>query len=159
MTFSQLSSKKWSEMVPPPRLTDRQWSNVSVLGVVLLVMAAAQLIGFSEFRSWFVDINVGPETAWAVGLIAAEVWAGLSFLKLRLTSAFRLVGTGLALAVAGFWFVENLQLISGGAASTLTNSGFFGKYFAQAPGWWTAIEASVLVLWTLYAVNLVKNKD
>ena len=158
MTLSKLSSKHWTKMVAPPKLSDKEWANVNVVGLVLLVMAAAQLVGFSEFKNWFAQVDMRDGTAWATGLIIAEVWAALSFSKARLSSAFRLVGHGIAIVVSGFWFVENLQLVSGGAAGQLNSSGYFGKYLLQSPGWWTIIEASVLLLWTLYAVNVLKNK-
>lgn len=159
MKLAITSSKNWNTPSPLPRLNDKQWSNVSVLGVLLLAMAVLQLVSFNDFKGVLETIGLGGPTAWAIGLIVAEAWAAVSFFKVRLPSAFRLVGETLAVAVAGFWFIENLQLIAGGATASMVNSGYFGRYLMQSPGWWTAIEASILLLWTIYAVNLTKNSD
>lgn len=160
MTLRALtSSKNWSMPSPVPKLSDRDWSGVNLLGLVLIVMAICQLITFTDFKGWLNTIGLGGPAVWAVVLIIAEVWAGVSFMKVRLASAFRMVGLLLAVLVAGFWTVENLQLISGGAAGLLPNSGFFGRYLMQSPGWWTAIETTILLYWTIYAVDKVKNKS
>ncbi len=144
---------------PMPKLSDQQWNNVSVLGIVLLVMAVSQLVSFNDFKGVLDGIGLGGPAAWAVAIIAAEVWAAATFFKVRLSGAFRLVGSLLAVLVAGFWFVENLYLIAGSSAGTVSNSGFFGQYLAQAPGWWTVLEVTVLLFWTVYAVNLTKNSQ
>lgn len=158
MKLAQLSSKHWGTPSPLPKLSDRQWGNVNLLGVVLVVMAVCQLVTFNDFKDVLNAIGLGGPTAWAISLIVAELWAAVTFFKVRLSSAFRLIGSLLAILVAGFWFVENLHLISAGASSA-ANSGFFGRYLEQAPGWWTAVEVTVLLFWTVYAVNLTKNSE
>ncbi len=157
MKLTQLSSKNWSTPSPLPRLSDQQWNGVSLLGIVLLVMAACQLVTFTDFKTTLETIGLGGPAVWAVALIIAEVWAAATFFKVRLSSAFRLVGGLLAILAAGFWFIENLHMISGGA--TFANSGYFGRYLAQTPGWWTVLEVTVLLFWTVYAVNLTKNSQ
>ncbi len=160
MTFSKLSTKNWRGG-GTPRLEDKQWNSISLLGLVLLVMALTQLVSFSAFKDILAVIGLGKPAAWAVGLIIAEVWAASTFFKVRLSSAFRLVGSGLALLVAGFWFVETVRqaAMSPDMASPVSNVGYFGRFLAQQPGWWTIIEVTILLFYTLYAVDLTKNSD
>lgn len=146
--------KGWGDMVVPPKLTSREWNITGLLGVVLIVMAILQVIGFSDFKDWLNSIGLDSPTTWAVVLIVAEVWAALGFFKLKLMKGFRLISSVLAVSVAGFWFVENLRLVAQVNAGELTNSGFFGKYLHQSPSWWTVLEVSVLLFWTIYAVKL-----
>ncbi len=142
------------EAMEPPRLSNTQWNMTGLLGVLLIVMAILQLISFGSFKDWFAQVELAGPAVWAVVVILAELWAAAAFFKLRLSPLFRMVSSGLALLVAGFWFVENLQLIAGGAAGQLPSSGFFGRYLTQSPGWWTAVEVSLLFFWTVYAAGL-----
>ena len=151
---SQLQLKGWGDMVDPPKLTNREWNMTGLLGVVLIVMAILQVIGFSDFKDWLDSIGLGSPVTWAVALIVAEVWAAVSFFKLKLMKGFRIIGGVLAVLVAGFWFFENLRLVAQANAGELTNSGFFGKFLHQSPGWWTVLEVSVFLFWTIYAVRL-----
>ena len=150
--------KGWSmEMMDPPKLSGRQWNMTGALGVVLMVMAVLQLVSFGSFKDWLAAIGLGGATAWAVVLIVAEIFGAMSFFKLRLSRPARMLGSLLALFVAGFWFVENLRLVSTGKAGTLSSSGFFGKYLHQSSGWWTVIEVTILLFWVIYALELAQN--
>lgn len=146
--------KGWGDMVDPPKLTNREWNMVGILGVVLVVMAILQVIGFSDFKVWLNSIGLGSPATWAVALIVAEVLAAVGFFKLKVMKGLRVVSSVLALLVAGFWFVENLRLVAQANAGELTNSGFFGKYLHQSPGWWTVLEVTIFLFWTIYAVKL-----
>ena len=139
-----------------PVLDDRQWNMSSLLGVVLLVMALLQAIGFSAFKTWLADIGFSGESVWTVVIIVAEVWGALGFFKVRLNPVFRWASNLMALLAVGFWFIENLRLVSAGASADLANSGLFGKYLPQHPGWWTVLEVSVLLFWTVYSLQLAK---
>ncbi len=44
-------------------------------------------------------------------------------------------------------------------SKSLDNSGFFGRFLAQQPGWWTAIEASILLFAVIYNVSLLYNRQ
>lgn len=151
--------KGWTEMGTPPKLTSQQWNLCSLLGVILAVMALLQIISFGDFKDWLDSVGFGAPAVWAVSLIVAELWAALGFFKLPLMNGFRTVSGWLAIAVGGFWFLENLRLVSEGAADQVTNSGFFGKYLHQTPSWWTVLEVSILLFWILYCVRLMWHKD
>ena len=150
----QAQLKGWTEMVDPPKLTIRQWNIAGLAGVVLIVAAILQAIGFGDFRDWLESIGFGSPAVWAVGIIVAELWAAAGFFKLPLMTGFRMIGALLAILVAGFWFIQNLRLVSEGAAGELANSGFFGKFLQQSPGWWTVIEVTALLLLVVYSLRL-----
>lgn len=150
----QAQLKGWTEMVDPPKLTTRQWNIAGLVGVVLIVMALLQAIGFGDFRDYLESIGLGAPAVWAVGIIVAELWAASGFFRLPLMTGFRIVGALLAIAVAGFWFVENLRLVSDGAAGDLASSGFFGRFLEQSPGWWTVTEVTALLVLVVYSLRL-----
>lgn len=157
MTFSQITNgKNWSTPSPLPKISDNNWNVVQLLGLIFLVMAVLQLISFSSFKDTLSGFGLSGPGTWAAVLIIAELWAAVSFAKVRLAPAFRLVGNTLAILTAGFWLVENFFQLTNGY---LGSSNFFGKYLTQTPGWWTAIEVTVLMLWTLNAVHLTKNSN
>jgi hypothetical protein len=159
---AQVQLKGWAQMADPPRLTTREWNVAGLVGVVLIVTALLQAIGFGDFRDWLESIGLGSPAVWAVGIIVAEVWAAVGFFKLPLMNGFRMISSLLAILVAGFWFVQNLRLISEGAAGELSNSGFFGGFLKQSPGWWTVIEVTVFLILVTYSLRLTsgwsKNK-
>lgn len=144
----------WTQMADPPALTAREWNVASLVGIVLIVAALLQAISFGDFTNWLNSIGLGSENIWAVGIIVAEVWAAIGFFKLPLMNGFRLLSSLLALAVAGFWFVQNLRLVSEGASGNLTSSGFFGGLLEQSPGWWTVIEVTVFLMLVVYSLRL-----
>jgi hypothetical protein len=157
----QAQLKGWTQMADPAKLTSTQWNVTGLTGVILVVMAVLQVIGFGDFKDWLGGVGLGAPVVWAVGLIVAELIAALGMFKLPLMGGLRLLSGALAILVAGFWFIENIRLVSDGAAGQLTNSGFFGKFLQQGPGWWTVIEATAFLILVVYAVSLtswVKSK-
>ena len=150
----QAQLKGWTEMKNPPKLSTREWNITGLVGVVLIVMALLQAIGFTDFKDYLESIGLGSPVVWAVGIIVAELWAASNFFKLPLMTGFRIVGALLAIGVAGFWFVQNIRLVSEGAAGELSSSGFFGKFLEQSPGWWTVIEVTALLFLVVYGLGL-----
>jgi hypothetical protein len=160
MSAKNVRSSGWPvKAVDPPVLTTAQWILAAIPGVVLLVAAILQLISFSDFTDALSAMGLPGPTAWAVCIILAELWGAAGFFKWRLSVGFRLVSYTMAVAVAGFWFVENLQLVSNGLAKQLDNSGFFGRFLAQKPGWWTVVEVSVFLFWVVYEVGLMQDNQ
>jgi hypothetical protein len=150
---ARVQVKGWTKMTNPAKLTNQQWYLTSLVGVVFLVMALLQLIGFSDFKNWLESIGISAATECAVVLIVAEVLASLAFFRIPLMAGLRMLAAWLAILAGGFWFIENLRLVSDGKAGQLSSSGFFGKYLNQSPGWWTVIEVTIflfLVVWSLY---------
>lgn len=155
----QAQLKGWSQMADPPKLTSMQWNVAGLTGVILIVMAILQVIGFGDFKDWLGSIGLGSPTTWAVCLIVAELIAAVGFFKLPLMNGLRLFSGALAVLVAGFWFIQNIRLVSDGAAGQVTNSGFFGKFLQQGPGWWTVIEATAFLILVVYSVSLTSWVD
>ncbi len=100
--------------VAPPKLSDMEWALSSLVGLILIVMAVLQLTSFGDFRDLLDKMGLPGASAWAFFIILAELWGSIGFFKIPLSPAFRLVSYTLAVAVSGFWFVQNLQLISNG---------------------------------------------
>lgn len=145
----------WSGGSKTPELASMHWNLLAIPAAVLAVMAILQIISFGKFKDWFDSIRVGWPAAVAVAVIIAELWGALSLLRIPLSPMVRFVGASLAVLVSGFWFVENLYVASA-TGGQLPNSGFFGKYLAQNPGWWTILEVSIMLFWVVYAAELLK---
>lgn len=139
----------------PPILTREEWMLSNLLGVLLIVMAVAQLASFGEFRDILQSLGVSAPTAWGVGVIMSELLGAAGFFKLRLSYLFRATSASLALLASGFWFLVVSQAVSSGRESQ-RSSGLFGSFLNQSPGWWTVIEVSALLLLTVYAVALTR---
>jgi len=137
-------------------LRQTHWNILAIPAIALAVMAVLQIISFGKFKDWLDSIRVGWPAAVAVVLIIAELWGAASLLQLNWNRMVRFIGLTLAVLVSGFWFIENLQLAANGGAGQLPNSGFFGKYLTQSPGWWTILEVSILLFWVIYAAELLK---
>ncbi|HCM51554.1 TPA: hypothetical protein DIS56_00220 [Candidatus Saccharibacteria bacterium] len=158
MRTAEQQLKDWSEtFANPPKLSQYDSWLTSLLAVVFLAMAILQVASFNDFKSALGGLGIAnsPET-WAFILVVAEVWAALGFLKVRLHGLIRFFSGVFAVFAAGFWFVESLQVVAGTTAGQLANNGFFGKYLTQQPGWWTVLEASVLLFWVVYSLRLSK---
>jgi len=139
-----------------PDLSQTQWYILGIPAVVLFVMAVLQILSFNEFKDWLNGIRVGWPTFVAVMIIVAELLGALSLTQVNISRSLRFTGLTLGVLVSGFWFIENLQLASSGAAGQLPNSGFFGNFLTQSPGWWSIMEVTILFFWVLYAVELLK---
>jgi hypothetical protein len=146
----------WGGTSAKPDLSQRSWNMLALPAVVLAVMAVLQIISFGKFKDWVDEIRVGWPAVVAVAIIVAELWGALSLLQINMNSMMRFLGVSLAVLVSGFWFIENLQVASSGGAGQLPNSGFFGKYLSQSPGWWTIVEVTILLFWIVYAAELLK---
>lgn len=127
-----------------------------LLGLIFVLMILLQLIGFGGLRDWLEAIGFTSASTWAAIIIIVEAIGALSFFKVVLPPVGKMASMGAAVVTAGFWFVENVRLVSDGVASNLTSSGFFGKYLQQTPGWWTIIEVSIFLFWVLSALGMNK---
>ena len=157
MATSKKSIKLGAQTQAPPKLSSQEWNAVSIVGIVFLVMAVLQLISFSDFQNWLEHIGLASSTAWAVGLILAELLASVTFFKVPLSSLMRTVSQIAAVVVGSFWFVQNIKLLTDNSIVT-DNSGFFGKFLPQTPGWWTIIEATFFLFVVIYCVDLLRKK-
>jgi len=155
MSALQVNTIGKAKAQDPPRLTNEQWLATGLLGLVLLVMAILQIIGFTDFRDWLAEVGFAGPSVWAAIIILAEIWGAVTMFKIRLSNLFRWVGGVLAVAVAGFWFYENLRVVGNGINEIVDSSGLFGKYLTQRASWWTILEVTVLLFWTIYAVTLL----
>lgn len=144
--------------LPPPNVSNKVWFWSSLAGAVLILMALLQLISFSDFKDALEVTGVSGAGFWGIIIILAELWGAAGFFKAPLSFLFRRVSYTLAILVAGFWFVNNLQLVAGAASST-TNSAFFGRFLSQSPSWWTVIEVSILLFWVSHKVHLLLNSS
>lgn len=129
---------------------------MAVPAIILLLMAALQIISFGKFKDWLTEIRVGWPAFVAVMIIVAELLGALSLTQVSISRSLRFTGLTLGVLVSGFWFVENLQLASSGGAGQLPNSGFFGDFLTQSPGWWSIMEVTILFFWVIYAAELLK---
>jgi hypothetical protein len=145
----------WSGGARVPSLTAMNWNVMAIPAAVLAVMAILQIISFNEFKDWLESIRIGWPVAVAVAIIIAELLGALSLLRIPMPVMLRFLGVGLAILVTGFWFVETLYLTTS-TAGQLPNSGYFGKYLSQSPGWWTVLEATIMLFLIVYAAELLK---
>lgn len=160
MSAKKANTSGWPvKAVDAPKLSNAQWALAAVPGVLLLVAAILQLISFADFRDNLGAMGLPGPTVWAICVIIAELWGAAGFFRLRLSYGFRLVSYGMAVLAAGFWFVENLQLTSNGVGEQLSNSGFFGRFLAQSPGWWTVVEVSIFLFLVVYKVGLLRDNQ
>lgn len=152
----QAQIKGWTKMADPPKLSMQQWNVIGLVGVVFIVAAILQAVSFNDFKDWLASIGLESPAVWASAIIVAELWAAVGLFKLPLMNGFRLVSGILAILVAGFWFIQNIRLVSEGASGELANSGFFGRFLQQSPGWWTVIEVTAFLLLVVYSLRLTK---
>lgn len=146
----------WSGGGKTPGLSPASWNVLAIPAAVLFVMAILQVIGFGKFKDFLDNIKVGWPAVVAVVIIIAELWGAISLLRVPMSAMMRFFGVSLAVIVTGFWFIENLFLVTSDTARALQNSGLFGKYLSQTPGWWTVIEVSLLLFWVVYSAELLK---
>lgn len=145
----------WSGGVGVPNVNTAGWNILALPAAVLAVMAILQAISFGSFKDFLDGLRIGAPAVTAILIIIAELWSALSLLRVPLPAVFRYFGVLLALLVSGFWFIENLYFTTT-SSGQLPNSGFFGKYLTQSPGWWTVVEVSILLFWVVYGARLLK---
>lgn len=159
MKISQKLLTRWATTSQkPPKLTERQWNNVGLLGIVFLVMAVLQVWSFSVFKDWLTTTGISGASSWAVIIILVEVLAATGLFKIGLSYMTRVITAGAVVLTSGFWFIETVRLISGSYLDTLKNSGYLGRFLQQTPGWWTIVEATILLAWSMYAIDLLKDE-
>lgn len=146
----------WSGGDKVPGLSPASWNMLAIPAAVLFVMAVLQIISFGKFKDFLDNIKVGWPVVVAIVLIVAEIWGALSLLRVPMSAMLRFFGVVLGVLVVGFWFIENLFLVTSETAHSLGNSGYFGKYLSQTPGWWTVLEVTILLFWVLYSAELLK---
>jgi len=86
------------------------------------------------------------------------VLAAIGLFKIGLSYVARVITATAVVLTSSFWFIETIRLINGSYVDTLKSSGYFGRFLQQAPGWWTIVEATILLAWSMYAVNLFKDE-
>jgi hypothetical protein len=150
------SLSNWSGGDKTPGVSPMGWNLMAIPAAVLFVMAILQIISFGKFKDFLDGINVGWPAVVAVIIIVAEVWGGISLLRIPMHGMLRFWGILMAVLVSGFWFIENLFLVTSETAKASGNSGFFGKYLSQTPGWWTVVEVTIFLFWIVYAAELLK---
>ena len=154
------STNQWPvKALAPPNLSMQEWNMTMLLGVVFIATAILQLISFSDFKDALGALGIPSPATWGAVIVLAELWASANFFKLPLSMLFRMFSSILALTVSGFWFFETLRLVAASSSATVTNTGFFGRFLSQSPGWWTVIETTIVLFWTFWAVNLTQVKS
>jgi hypothetical protein len=146
----------WSGGATTPGLNQAQWNALAIPAAILAVMAILQLISFGKFKDWLDGVGIGWSAIVAIVLIVGELWGAVSLLRVPMSAMVRFFGLTLSVLVTGFWFVENLYQVSSNSVGAVQNSGYFGRYLTQTPGWWSVVEATVLLFWILYAAELLK---
>lgn len=146
----------WSGGANTPELSQNHWNLLAVPAAVLAVMAVLQIISFGSFKGWLVTVGVGWAAVVAVVLIILELWGAISLLRVPMSSMLRFWGLSLAVLAVGFWFIENLFVLSNGAADRVASSDYFGKYLVQTPGWWSVIEVAIMLYLLIWAAEIIR---
>src|SRR4051812_11678671 len=124
--------RRWTAVaVAAPDISRKQWWLANILGIVLLSMAALQIISIKEFEENFGIQGINNVRLLAALVIGAELWAAAGFFQMKLSPLFRRFSYALALIVGMFWLIWESYLNSqvfGFSAN------FFGKYLSQVPG-------------------------
>ncbi len=107
------------------------------LSVLLLAMAAGQLVDLPGFVAIIEDYSVGSGVAWplAIALTAGEVAAGGATL---FTRRRRGEGAAIAVAVTVLWSALAVQALARGLS--VDNCGCFGVYFGQRLSGWILVQ-------------------
>lgn len=146
----------WSGGANTPELSQNQWNLLAIPAAVLAVMAVLQIISFGRFKDWLDSIGVGWTAVVAVVLIIAELWGAVSLLRVPMSSMLRFLGLSLGVLAVGFWFIENLYVVSNGIADRIAGSDYFGRYLSQTAGWWTVIEVAIMLYLLVWAAEIIK---
>src|SRR6185503_16978507 len=97
------SLSNWSGGDKTPALSSAGWNMLAIPAAVLFVMAILQIVSFSKFKDFLDGIKIGWPAVVAVVVIVAEVWGGLSLLRIPMHGMLRFWGILMAVLVAGFW--------------------------------------------------------
>ncbi len=159
MPANKVQTKGWPvKAVSPPRVSDALWMLAAIPGAILIVMAVLQIISFTDYKNALRASGLHAAAVWGLVIIICELWGAVGFYKLRLSLGFRYVSYVLALFAVSFWFVDNLQWVTNNS-SGLPNSGFFGRFLTQTPGWWTVVQVSIFLFWVLYTIKLLRDNQ
>lgn len=117
-----------------------------VLGLVMLLLAVAQLFQFEDFPALINDMHVpgGMAVAWVLAayLPFAEI-ASLPFLlSMKVTAKVRTVSKWLGVSVCVVWLL--LTLWTSITMGTAVQSGIFGATLTTNSGWWSVLFAFLL---------------
>lgn len=112
-----------------------------VLALLLLAMAAGQILSSAEFQAAVDDYSVTGATVVVVVLLAGEVVGGVGLL-LPLPRT-RVVAGWIGLAVALLWTGLALQAFARGLQ--IDNCGCFGRFLAQELSWWVLVQDAYFV--------------
>jgi len=148
----------------PPALSSAHWAWISLIGLTLASMALAQLVSFSSFTGTFEAEGLHPAKFWGALVVAAELWGAAGFFKISLSRGFRKISNFMALLAGGFWAFEAFRLASQTVyVEVLINNhyrapglGFFGGYLYQLPGFAGVVEAVVLILLIISALQVME---
>lgn len=148
---------RWSRVYnTPAKLNQNQTVAVNALVILFLVMAVLQLASFNEFKAALESLGLNNGTdAWAVVVVIAEVWAALGLVAIRMNGLLRAAGRMFAVFASGFWLVLTLQAVVG-TDEQVANNAFFGKYLTHQPGWLTVVGVSLVMYWTVWALEATK---
>jgi len=154
--------RRWTPVaIEPPTLSNNQWYLSSIVGIVLIAAAFLQIFSFQDFSNNFSDMGLSSANWWAGAVLLAEIWGAASFFKIRLSWLFRKFSNFFAIAVAGFWFFESVRqaAMAPDELSPLDTMNYFGRFLAQAPGWWSVIEITAFSFLVLYALEMLRAKS
>jgi hypothetical protein len=160
--MSAVVKRRWTPVaIEPPALTDKQWYLSSLVGVILVVAAFLQIFSFQDFSNNFSAMGLSSANWWAGGVLLAEIWGAASFFKIRLSWLFRKFSNFFAIAVAGFWFFESVRQVAMAPdeVSPLNTMNYFGRFLAQAPGWWPVIEITAFAFLVVYALEILYERS
>jgi len=157
------NKRSWEPVaVAPPALSNNQWLGLGIIGTILLAAGILQLFNFADFANNFAIAGINPPRLWAALVILGELWGAASFFKVRLSVAFRAVSNFWALAVGIFWFYASVHIAAINSEVVVypsnMGSNYFGHFLSQSSGWLTIIEAAILLLAVLYALNISRRK-
>lgn len=171
-TFARRSRQVYtlvmSIFVKPSAPTKPKTKNVSsvaiIYAVIIVVFVVAQLFTFEEFvalvESYGLPGGVVFARFLAAYLVTVEVFALPFLLRMRVSTAMRVVSMICGWLVALIWFGISLWLVI--STNTVGNIGFVGSVVALTPGWWAvfiSIAPGTLSIWASWGMwPLVRKK-
>lgn len=139
-------------VAPEPRSKD-VWLIAMFYGVILAVMAVAQLFTFEHFTELFVgfDLPGGETVAYFLAsfVVACEVLALPFLIRMPLSPALRWVSMGAGWAVALTWL--KLTIWQAVTEPDVDTVGFLGTALNMVPGWWAVFLGAALVILAAWA--------